>query len=302
MHPSTGSTAILTMKITSTTCACVLLAAVVRGDKGVIPSTVSGPYTIGPTYKPDPATDQCLDCERGQTFELFMPVKDSAYYNCDPNDNPYLNWTCYADGDCGQEFGTPGTRNLTVYIPAGYEDNGNEVAVMVTQDHFGVESGEFPKITNIMDSLINAQDDERSLPFFVLVAVQLAGPGAYGASPCGGSIEGSVRSYEYQTFSTEYSHFVADEVLPFVTNHPDIKTKYPNLSFTNDPAGRASFGISDGGATAIKMAFFTPSLFGIAIGYNAGLVDHRFPSQPSKLEYPKGFAGKLKCLFYKAYI
>ena len=73
--------------------------------------------------------------------------------------------------------------------------------------------------------------------------------------------------------STEYAEFVSKEVLPFVTAHPNIKKQYPNLKFTNDPAGRAAFGSSSAGAAAFKMAFFSPDLFGISIGYSPAIVN-----------------------------
>lgn len=189
---------------------------------GVISSTVSGSYTIGPTYVPDVATKACSDseCKPGTTFELVIPIKNSAFYNCEPEDNPFLSGRC-ADGYCGQEFGTLGTRNITVYVPAAYEDSPkDEVAVMVTQDGFFN-----PAITNTMDNLIGAKDAERSLPVFVLVAVKLAGPVSYGRSDansnetftfptdesCGNSA-GTERPIEYVTISTDYARFISEEV------------------------------------------------------------------------------------------
>ena len=182
---------------------------------GVISSTVSGSYTIGPTYVPDVATKSCSDgeCKPGTTFELFMPNKDSAFYNCDPEDNPFLSGKC-ADGYCGQQFGTLGTRNITVYVPSAYEDSPeDEVAVMVMQDGSAT-----PKlhtaITNTMDNLIGAKDAERSLPVFVLVAVDVAGPGSIGRTdgPECGSSAGTERSNEYATVSTDYARFISEEV------------------------------------------------------------------------------------------
>ena len=98
-----------------------------------------------------------------------MPI-EGTLYNCKLRDNPSLSAQCAAGGACSQEFGVPGTRNLTVYVPAAYT-NGEEVGVMVTQD------GEIPMVRNIMDHLVGAKDPERSLPTFVYISVQLAGPG-----------------------------------------------------------------------------------------------------------------------------
>ena len=79
-----------------------------------------------------------------------------------------------------------------------------------------------------------------------------------------------------------------------MTNHSKVKNKYPNLTFTDDPRGRASFGESEGGGVAIKMAWFSPELFGIAIAYFAGLDDKSQNPGEANLTstldgtYPKG--------------
>jgi len=91
---------------------------------------------------------------------------------------------------------------------------------------------------------------------------------------------------EYVTVSDTYAKFISDEVLPYIKNHPNFTEKYPNLKFTNDPEGRGAIGTSDGGSTAIKMSFFTPELFGISIGYNAGILNHYDDTITSKDEYP----------------
>jgi len=105
--------------------------------------------------------------------------------------------------------------------------------------------------------------------------VGLAGPGGVAAflgSPCGDDA-GTERPIELRTVSDTYAKFLAYEVLPWVANHPQITAKYPNFRFTDDPAGRASEGVSSGGAAAFKNAFLTPDLFGIAISYSGALVE-----------------------------
>eukprot|EP00751_Fragilariopsis_kerguelensis_P045921 CAMPEP_0170989744 /NCGR_PEP_ID=MMETSP0736-20130129/8052_1 /TAXON_ID=186038 /ORGANISM="Fragilariopsis kerguelensis, Strain L26-C5" /LENGTH=163 /DNA_ID=CAMNT_0011414513 /DNA_START=27 /DNA_END=515 /DNA_ORIENTATION=+ len=137
-------------------------------NTGVIPSTVDGSYTIGPNYTADPAVEPCSgnNCERGETFNLFMPTKDSAYYNCDMDDNPSLSANC--SRSCFEDAVKPGYREVTVYVPAAYND-GDETGVMFMQD--GTLLTTFQYISNAMDNFIGSEDDNRSLPTFVLIAV-----------------------------------------------------------------------------------------------------------------------------------
>jgi len=256
----------MSLMLLSTT-ACDTVTANKDSNTGVIPSTVDGSYTIGPNYTADPALEPCSgnDCEQGETFNLFMPTKDSAYYNCDMDDNPSLSVIC--SRSCLKDAAKPGYRNVTVYVPAAYND-GDETGVMVMQD--GGE-GLFKNFSNVMDNFIGSEDDTRSLPTFVLIAVEVAGVGKNRGklmgNPCNHG-PGTERFNEYATVSGKYAEFISYEVLPFVMNHEDVKSKYPNLKITDDAAGRASFGCSHGGATAFKMAFFRPDLFGISIGYS----------------------------------
>ena len=138
---------------------------------GKISSTVSGTYGIGPNYTLDEAALPCSECKRGRTFTLHMPIANTTY-NCDPVDHPLLSGSkICGDGNCGQIYGEMGIRNITVYIPAAYKD-GDEVGVMVLQDGESM----LPIISNVMDRFIGSDDDEHSLPTFVVVAVAVAGP------------------------------------------------------------------------------------------------------------------------------
>jgi len=255
------------------------------------PGSIGGRYPLGPTYMADPATQPCSDCKRGEYFQLTMPI-EGTLYNCKLRDNPSLSAQCAAGGACSQEFGVPGTRNLTVYVPAAYT-NGEEVGVMVTQD------GEIPMVRNIMDHLVGAKDPERSLPTFVYISVQLAGPGAtgnctHGRTPithqclCGDG-QGTERFNEYATASDDYARFISTEVFPYVVNHHQIKAKFSNLKITSDPAGRMTTGCSNGGATAFKMVFFSPHLFGVAVAYSAAL-NFLDSSLTSNTTHPLGMA------------
>ena len=167
-----------------------------------------------------------------------MPFNDSSYYNCDPEDNPTLSGNC-ANGRCGQMDETQTWRKIGVYIPATYKD-GDETGVMVVLDA-GFHFDSFLKLPgtldsgfNVMDNLIDSNNDERSLPSFIVIAVAPIIGEVETIFPECGNGPGTQRLDEYETVSDKYARFVNDEVFPFVTNHPDIKSKYSNLTTRND--------------------------------------------------------------------
>ena len=82
---------------------------------------------IGPDYKSDPAWFDCSDCDKGERIDLFMPIANTTF-NCEPEDFPELLPECSVN--CGQIYGTPGTRNITVYIPSGFDDS-NAAALQI---------------------------------------------------------------------------------------------------------------------------------------------------------------------------
>mmetsp|Transcript_1899 Transcript_1899/g.2038 ORF Transcript_1899/g.2038 Transcript_1899/m.2038 type:complete len:415 (+) Transcript_1899:97-1341(+) len=296
---------------------CLLLSgvAIASAEKTVrnstnIPSTVNGTYQIGPTYDFPEAIYPCDDCEKGDFFKFVMPIENTSY-NCEPIDNPSLQdltgtdaciddetWDCNcADSFCG---GPTDERGIVVYVPAAYKYNPDdaEIGVLVMQDwinpsYIPINStyydyfSWFEAVTNVMDRFMMSKDDDPSLPPFVLVGVATAGPGVASQdnTTCKNN-PGTERFNEYVTVSDTYAKFISDEVLPYIKNHPNFTEKYPNLKFTNDPEGRGAIGTSDGGSTAIKMSFFTPELFGISIGYNAGILNHYDTTITSKDEYP----------------
>lgn len=293
-----------------------------------LPLTNLATFTARPSGKftPDPATltccknGNCDGCPKGEVFRLYMPIANTMY-DCDLTKPEFANMkqnsvnSKKCGPNCGQQWGTPGTRNITVYVPAVYKD-GDEAGVMVSQDgglNFragnGVPQGdsgigEFKAdgVRNTMDNLMG-KTGPRSLPTFIWVSIALAGPSNWGnrtdgTARCDDGI-GSERFVEYPTTSSDYARFVNDQALPFVLNHPDIKAKFPNMKFTKDPEGRAAAGCSNGGGAALKMGFWNPELFGIVIGYSASLQDYDgqprsqaagYPQLSSKKEYPRGLA------------
>ena len=245
--------------------------------------------TVGPDYTIDPAWNACTDCEKGERFELYMPIANTTF-NCEPEDFPFLKEMCQSN--CGQEYGPPGTRNITVIIPDSYND-GDDAAVLIdiegtdwtrnTQNSPPLPTPDGGEVaiqdlySNLMDNLIGASNDDRSLPPFVYVAVGLAGPGsaaAFGDPDNCGDGEGTPRADELATVSDRYANFIGLEVLPYIENHPDIIAKYPNFHFTDDPVGRVVTGQSNGGVAAFKMVFFRPDLFGNMFGYSPAFNRH----------------------------
>ena len=138
---------------------------------GIVPSTINGTYVIGPDYTPDPATEPCLTCKQhGITFDLQMPFENSSYYNCNPDDNPYLAGNC-TNGLCGQMNVTQAYRQIKVYIPPSYKD-GEETGVMAVLDggdgDFDIA---FPSGSNVLENLIDSNVEERSLPSFIVIGI-----------------------------------------------------------------------------------------------------------------------------------
>jgi len=136
-----------------------------------------------------------------------------------------------------------------------------------------------------LENLIDSNVEERSLPSFIVIGI----PSWIGSldTLAEGCFQGadSERYNEYETMSDKFARFVENEVFTFVTTHPEIKDKFPNLKITNDPEGRAVYGCSHGGLEAFKAAFFRPDLFGIAIAYSASLVDIEDDPRPNDV-YP----------------
>ena len=60
-------------------------------------------------------------------FDLYMPIANTTF-NCKPKDFPLLKEICQPN--CGQKYGPPGTRNITVIIPNSSLD-GDDAAVLI---------------------------------------------------------------------------------------------------------------------------------------------------------------------------
>ena len=164
-------------------------------------------------------------------------------------------------------------RGVDVYVPAAYKD-GTPAPVLLIQDG----PGELGLVKNALDNLTISKDPARKLPAFVVVAVANGG----------GDGRGSERGLEYDTMSGKYADFVQTEVLPAVVADAKVKAAYPNLSFTDNPEGKATLGCSSGGAAALSMGWFRPNLFHRLITYSGTFVAQQNATAPEATMFPDG--------------
>lgn len=219
----------------------------------------NGDFVIGPDYELQ-ADLKDQGNPKGQKFEFKMVLADSKIF---PGNDSTLDPKKKVNTD----------RKISVYIPAAYKD-GTKAPVLITFDgpsHFG-------NIANALDNLTISKNPERSLPAFVVVAVQNGGNDG----------KGSERGLEYDTMSDRHARFLNDEVLPAVLADPKIKEKFPKLAFTSDPWGKALMGCSSGGAAALVAGWFRPDLFRRLITYSGTFVDQQADNAPEEAKYPLG--------------
>jgi len=155
--------------------------------------------------------------------------------------------------------GGPYTRNVWVYVPAGYVP-GAELPLMV--DHDGRADAVIQsQLIVVMDNLIA----QKRLP--MMAGVFIAN---------GGDFRPSERSLEYDTVSGKYAEFIEHEVLP-------TAAKTAHVTFTNDPDLRGVIGQSSGSAAALAMAWFHPEWYHRVISYSGTFVNVQ-----NNAEYPRG--------------
>lgn len=232
-------------------------------------TTGDGDSMVGPTY-----TTQTELLEhgnpKGKAFQFTLELAQSAFYT---GKDPALDASKPATS----------TRQISVYVPAKYED-GTLAPLLILHDGppagtspgFGVD--ELPQVRNALDNLTIDPDPSRRLPPFIVVAEQ-----------AGGYTDiGSERGIEYDTMSDKYARFIDTEILPAVQANAAVKAAYPNLKFTKNPSGRATIGCSAGGEVSFTMGWFRPDLFGRVIGYSTTLVSMQNPKLPEAATYPEG--------------
>jgi enterochelin esterase-like enzyme len=231
-----------------------------------VSSDGDGDFTIGPDYTKDPdLTD--LGNPKGQKFSFTMNSADSAIFQG-------------TDATLSKPFTNNKTtfnRNITVYVPAQYQD-GHEAAVLIIQDG----PGPIDSISRALDNLTISTDPMKKIPPFIAIAV------ANGSDRDGSDGQGSERGLEYDTMSDRYSRFIDTEVLPAVIADSQVHAAFPGLTFTKNPEGRGSFGCSSGGAAALSMGWFATDLWHRIITYSGTFVAQQNTTQPEAAMYPFG--------------
>jgi enterochelin esterase family protein len=231
-----------------------------------------GDFTIGPAYSPDPLNNAQSGVPVGHQILFQMPIStQSAFYT----------------GLAGSF-----TRNVLVYVPQQYVP-GSPAPFLVVQD--GVPRGQTgangigqvwlgrwnaappnvgpnlaatANIPNILDNLIAT----KMVPTVVAIFVD-SGPGDY---------IGSERGLEYDTVSGKFGDFVETEVLPLVVTA--VKSQLGiQLQLTSDPQGRATLGLSSGGAASFGMVWWHPEYFTRVITYSG-----TFVSATANTTFPHG--------------
>ncbi len=152
------------------------------------------------------------------------------------------------------------TRNVWVYVPAGYKE-GTELPLMV--DHDGRADAVIQTtLIAVMDNLIA----EKRLPMMA---------GLFIAN--GGDTPGrSERSLEYDTVSGKYGEYIEKVIVP-------LAEKNGNVKFTKDGNGRGVIGQSSGSPAALGMAWFHNDLYTRVISYSG-----TFVSIQNNVEVPHG--------------
>lgn len=204
------------------------------------PLDKSGTFRIAPatTWADVPAMTTPEDVPKGTVAMFTMRSEDTEMY----------------PGIRG-----PYTRNVWVYVPAGYVP-GTELPLMI--DHDGRADAVIQsQLIVVMDNLIA----ERRLP--MMAGVFIAN---------GGDFRPSERSLEYDTVSGKYAEFIEHEVLP-------LAEKAGNVTFTKNPDARGVIGQSSGSAAAFAMAWFHPEWYRRVISYSGTFVNIQ-----NNAEYPRG--------------
>lgn len=219
----------------------------------------NGDYVIGPDYQVDPDLKDNGN-PKGQSFEFSMALADSKIFKGD-------------DTTLEPKKKVRKARRIFVYVPAAYKD-GTKAPVLVTFDG----PGNMGLVRNALDNLTISKNPERSLPAFIVVAVENGGDDS----------KGSERGLEYDTMSDRHARFINDEVLPAVLADAKIKAAFPKIAFTSDPWGKAVMGCSSGGAAALTCGWFRPDLFRRLITYSGTFVDQQDDDAPEEKQFPLG--------------
>jgi enterochelin esterase-like enzyme len=217
----------------------------------------NGDTVIGPDYPPAPECRPQPGVPAGTLHAFVMKSGDSNIYpgikrlenEITKRRDAFGNRIAAAEHE--QSIAAPYNRTVWVYVPRGYVA-GTPAPFMVVQDgHFYLSL-----LPTVLDNMIAA----KRVPALVAILVDSGG----------GDAQGSQRGLEYDTLSGRYSDFIESEVLPRVTAETGVR-------LTGDPNGRATMGVSSGGACAFTMAWFHPERYRRVLAYSGTFVNQQSP-------------------------
>ncbi len=240
--------------------------AVQLPDGDLPPPSMDGNFILGPTHTPAPQLAAFASeahpkgvvphFAHGSVTVFTMTSAESRIYpgiaripnvlgKPDPNHPAKLIVT--------DSRPAPWTREVAVYVPAGYKP-GTAAPFIVGAD------GPDWVLFAALDALIA----EHRIPAMIGISIANGGQDA----------QGSERGLEYDTMSGRYAEFVESEVLPRVEVEAHVR-------LTHNPDERAAIGGSSGGAAALAMAWYRPDLYHRVLSYSGTFVNQQWPFNPA---------------------
>jgi enterochelin esterase family protein len=237
-----------------------------------------GDDRIGPDYTPAPELAGLMEPLRG-TVRGFTMAPDKFYpgihrltgYKPLSGPNSDLATAPFDQASAPEPYYP---RHVEVYTPPGYKP-GQTLPFMVVLDGVWV--------THVHDPVLQAVDGMIATKQLPPMALILIDPGSHPVDPAAlskgpdGAAEdapGSERSLEYDTVSSRFGDFIQEEVLPAVEQKLNIK-------LTDDPEGRAVYGISSSGVAAFSMAWFHPERYRRVMIYSGTFINNQNPVDPA---------------------
>jgi enterochelin esterase-like enzyme len=221
---------------------------------------VTRDLVIGPDYPRAPELSGRAGWPVGEVHAFTMASQDSAIYPGIRRVDNEITRRRDAFGNRlaaeahEQSEPAPYLRTVWVYVP-------RQLARDVPAPFMVVQDGHL--YLNTLPRALDALIAEGRAPPLIAVLVDSGG----------GDAQGSQRGLEYDTLSGVYSDFIETEVLPrvaTVTGH----------ALSDDPAARATMGVSSGAACAFTMAWFHPERYRRVLSYSGTYVNQQSPPSP----------------------